>query len=78
MAKTVLSMSPSQEDLWEEARELGYVWIKTESGFVTKDRLDAVGRWTGVRTSTYGVFLYQGSYGEKWAFSKEELERKLG
>lgn len=76
MAKPILSIGKSQEDLWEEARALGSVWIKTESGFVTKDRLDAAGRWAGVRTSIYGVFLYEGSYGERWAFSREELERR--
>lgn len=50
---------------------MGYVWIKTESGFITKDEL---AKWCQIRTEWYAVYLRQKDYGKTWAFTKEELE----
>ena len=71
MATKWLSIQPSQEDLWNKAIEMGYVWIKTESDFITKDEL---AKWCQIRTEWYAVYLRQKDYGKTWAFTKEELE----
>nr|DAR38045.1 MAG TPA: hypothetical protein [Caudoviricetes sp.] len=42
--KRILSMTPGQEELWDKADKQGYVWIKTENGFVTKDNLNSYNR----------------------------------
>lgn len=68
-----LSIQPSQEDLWDKAIKMGYVWIKTEDGFITKDELSA---WCQIRTQWYAVYLHQKDYGKTWAFTREELEVK--
>lgn len=69
--KRILSINPGQEDLWDMAEKQGYVWIKTETGFITTDDLDSYSR---IETSMYNVLLSQKTYGIKWAFTKEELE----
>lgn len=68
--KRIVSISPGQEDLWNMAEKQGYVWIKTESGFVTTDELDSCSR---IKTGIYGVWLSQKDYGKTWAFTKGEL-----
>lgn len=42
--KRILSIAPGQEELWDKAEKQGYVWIKTENGFVTKDELNSYNR----------------------------------
>lgn len=69
--KRILSMAPGQEDLWDMAERQGYVWIKTESGFITTDELDSYSR---IKTEIYNVWLSQENYGKTWAFTKEELD----
>lgn len=68
--KRILSISPGQEELWGMAGKQGYVWIKTENGFVTKDELDSYSR---IKTEIYEVWLSQKDYGKTWALRKEEL-----
>ena len=68
--KRIASISPGQEDLWDMAEKQGYVWIKTESGFVTTDELDSCSR---IKTRIYEVWLSQKDYGKTWAFTKGEL-----
>ena len=70
MATRWLSIQPSQEDLWDKAKEMGYVWIKTEEGFITKDELAP---WIDIRTFVYKIYLHQETYGKTWAFTEEEL-----
>lgn len=68
--KRIISINPSQEELWDRAEKQGYVWIRTEHGFITTDELDPYGR---IETSLYKVLLSQKDYGRTWAFTKEEL-----
>lgn len=69
--KRILSISPSQEELWYMAGKQGYVWIRTKNGFVTKDGLDSYSR---IKTETYEVWLSQKDYGRKWALTEGELK----
>lgn len=66
-----LSIQPSQQDLWDKAIKMGYVWIKTEEGFITKDELCP---WLDIKTFLYKICLKQETYGKTWAFTREELE----
>lgn len=68
--KRIISINPGQEDLWDVAEKQGYVWIKTENGFITTDELDSYGR---IKTGIYEIWLSQEDYGKTWAFTKEEL-----
>lgn len=68
--KRIASISPGQEDLWDMAEKQGYVWIKTESGFVTTDELSDYAR---IKTRIYNILLSQEDYGKTWAFTKGEL-----
>ena len=71
MGKNILSIQPSQKDLWKKAEAMGYVWVKTPSGFIVVDELNNI---LTLETSLYQVFLDQKTYGTEWAFTKEELE----
>ena len=33
----ILSTAPTWQETYKKIKEQGYVWIKTESGFITKD-----------------------------------------
>lgn len=70
MATRWLSMQPSQQELWDKANEMGYVWVKLENGFITKDEMCP---WVDIRTFLYKVVLKQETYGKTWAFTREEL-----
>lgn len=69
--KRILSISPSQKELWDMAGKQGYVWIRTENGFVTKDGLDSYSR---IKTEIYEVWLSQKDYGKTWALTEGELK----
>ena len=70
MGKNIISLQLSQKDLWIKADKQGYVFVKSESGYISKEELDS---W-GIRTLWSNVFLNQKTYGIKWAFTREELE----
>ena len=70
--KRILSMAPGQEELWDKAEQQGYVWIKTEDGFITKDDLNSYAR---ISTFLFNINLSQEDYGKTWAFTKEELKK---
>lgn len=70
--KRIISIQDSDEELWDKAQKQGYIWIKTESGFITKDELSGSQSLTSV---WYGVFPSQKTYGKTWALTKEELEK---
>ena len=69
--KRILSIALGQEELWDKAEKQGYVWIKTEGGFITKDNLNPYMR---ISTFLFNINLSQEDYGKTWAFTKEELE----
>lgn len=69
--KSVISIQPSEKELWDKANAQGYVWIKSDTGFITKDELDTYSR---LETVWYKVWLHQEDYGKTWALTKEELE----
>lgn len=69
--KSVISIQPSEKELWDKANAQGYVWIKSDTGFITKDELDTYSR---LETVWYKVWLHQEDYGSKWALTKEKLE----
>lgn len=71
--KRILSMAPGQEELWDKAEQQGYVWIKTEDGFITKDDLSPYIR---ISTFLFNINLSQKDYGKTWAFTKEELKNE--
>lgn len=71
--KRILSMAPGQEELWNKAEQQGYVWIKTEDGFITKDDLSPYIR---ISTFLFNINLSQKDYGKTWAFTKEELKNE--
>ena len=68
--KRILSMAPGKEELWSMAEKQGYVFIKTENGFITTDELDDYIR---IKTMIYDIWLSQRDYGKTWALTKEEL-----
>ena len=68
--KRIISISLGEEDLLGMAEKQGYVWIKTENGFITTDELCDYLR---IKTSLYDIWLLQEDYGKTWAFTKEEL-----
>lgn len=68
--KRILSIAPGQEELWAMAEKQGYVWIRTENGFITTDELDSYSR---IKTGIYQVWLSQEDYNKTWAFTKDEL-----
>lgn len=69
--KRIISISSSEEDLWDMAEKQGYVWIKTKNGFITTDELCDYLR---IKTRLYEVWLSQEDYGKTWAFTKEEIK----
>lgn len=71
--KRILSMAPGQEELWDKAEQQGYVWIKTEDGFITKDDLSPYIR---ISTFLFNINLSQEDYGKTWAFTKGELKNE--
>lgn len=71
--KRILSMAPGQEELWGKAEQQGYVWIKTEDGFITKDDLSPYIR---ISTFLFNINLSQEDYGKTWAFTKKELKNE--
>lgn len=68
--KRILSLAPGQEELWDMAGKQGYVWIRTENGFITTDELDS---YSKIKTEIYQVWLSQEDYGKTWALTKDEL-----
>ena len=67
----ILSIAPTWEETYKKIEEQGYVWIKTESGFITKDDLP---KYISMRTFWYNIALVQKDYGKTFALTKEELE----
>ena len=67
----ILSMTPTWSETMQKIEKQGYVWIKTESGFITKD--DIPNNFS-LRTVWYRVSLTQKDYGKTFALTKEELQ----
>ena len=67
----ILSMTPTWEETYQKIKEQGYVWIKTENGFITKDD---VPNTFGLHTIWYRILLVQKDYGKTFALTREELE----
>ena len=70
MAK-ILSIAPSWSETYEKILNQGYVWIRTENGFITKDD---VPNYYSLRTMWYRISLVQKDYGKTFALTKEELK----
>ena len=66
----ILSMAPSWSETMQKIEKQGYVWIKTEDGFITKDD---VPKYISTRTLWFGISLTQKDYGKTFALTKEEL-----
>ena len=69
----ILSMAYSQEELWNKVKHQGYVWIKTENGYITKDELTP---YISIETLWYHIPLLQKDYGKTWSLTKDKLEDK--
>ena len=67
----ILSTAPTWQETYQKIKEQGYVWIRTENGFITKD--DAPNYYS-LRTMWYRISLVQKDYGKTFALTKEELE----
>ena len=67
----ILSISPSWWETYQKIKNQGYVWIKTNSGFITKD--DIPNNFS-LRTLWYHINITQKDYGKTFALTKEELE----
>ena len=67
----ILSMAPTWWETYQTIEKQGYVWIKTESGFITKD--DIPNNFS-LRTVWYRISLTQKDYGKTFALTKEELQ----
>lgn len=67
----ILSIAPTWWETLQKIYNQGYVWIKTESGFITKDE---VGNQLKLHTLWYHIDITQKDYGKKFALTKEELE----
>lgn len=70
MGTKIFGLQPSQEDLWDKASGQGYVYIKSESGYITRDEV----REREIKSFWYGIILSQRNYGKTWALTKEELQ----
>ena len=70
--KSILSIAPSQDDLWKEAGRKGFVYVKTPSGAIVKDE---VSEW-GVETYWYSVWLRQRDYGITWALNEKDMKKE--
>lgn len=70
--KSILSIAPSQEDLWKEAGRQGFVYVKTPSGAIVKDE---VSEW-GVETHWYSVWLRQRDYGITWSLNEKDMKKE--
>ena len=66
----ILSMAPTWCETYQKIEKQGYVWIKTENGFITKDD---VPKYFSTRTLLFGITLSQKDYGKTLALTKEEL-----
>ena len=67
----ILSIVSSWSETYEKILNQGYVWIKTENGFITKDDVPSA---FGLHTIWYRILLVQKDYGKTFALTKEELE----
>ena len=67
----ILSMTPTWSETMQKIEKQGYVWIKTESGFITKDDIP---NYFSLRTVWYKIALVQKDYGKTFALTKEELQ----
>ena len=67
----ILSMTPTWWETYQKIEKQGYVWIKTENGFITKDD---VPKYFSTRTLWFGISLTQKDYGKTFALTKEELQ----
>lgn len=67
----ILSIAPTWWETLQKVQKQGYVWIKTESGFITKDDIPNSFK---LDTTWYRVSVTQKDYGKTWALTKEELE----
>ena len=67
----ILSMAPTWQETYQKILNQGYVWIKTENGFITKDD---VPNYYGLHTIWYRISLIQKDYGKTFALTKEELK----
>ena len=54
MAK-ILSIAPSWSETYESILNQGYVWIKTENGFITKDDVPST---FGIHTIWYRILKH--------------------
>ena len=66
----ILSMAPSWSETMQKIEKQGYVWIKTESGFITRDDIPS---YFSLHTVWYNISLTQKDYGKTFALTKEEL-----
>ena len=66
-------MAPTQLETYQKILNQGYVWIKTENGFITKDDVPST---FGLYTIWYRILLVQKDYGKTFALTKEELENE--
>ena len=67
----ILSIALSWSETHEKILNQGYVWIKTENGFITKDDVQST---FGLYTIWYRILLVQKDYGKTFALTKEELK----
>lgn len=67
----ILSMAPTWSETMQKIEKQGYVWIKTENGFITKDDIP---NYFSLRTVWYRISLTQKDYGKTFALTKEELQ----
>lgn len=70
--KSIISIQDSDSELWDKVKKQGYIWVKTESGFITKDEIS---NHLILTSAWYGVFPSQKTYGKTWALTKEESEK---
>ena len=67
----ILSIAPTWWETLQKIYNQGYVWIKTESGFITKDDISSQLK---LHTLWHHIDLTQKDYGKTFALTKEELE----
>lgn len=67
----ILSIAPTWTETMQKIEKQGYVWIKTENGFITKDDIP---NYFSLRTVWYRISLTQKDYGKTFALTKEELQ----
>ena len=69
----ILSIAPSWSETYQKIINQGYVWIKTENGFITKDD---VPNTFSLYTIWYRILLVQKDYGKTFALTREESENE--